>query len=271
MSWTGFKRGVDRFGTKIMMKAGQVERTVDAEFDLVEQEYRIVESAIEDMQSESRSFLQALEATTSAQSKIASSIKRLLQIADEAETAGVQKPSPDRTPEYYQSAISEFDEDVVQRLVEPYKMTVLEPASRFCAYFKNVNAAIKKREHKMLDHDAKRAKDAKNDKARDPVKMQQVEVEATEASEIYYAIHNQIMDELPQMLEMRFQYFEPTFESFMIISNRFCSSSFTKISQVDERMDPRVRDNYTNGSLDAVVDDALERMGQLTICSFGQE
>ncbi|KAK3067770.1 BAR adaptor protein Hob3, partial [Teratosphaeriaceae sp. CCFEE 6253] len=39
-----------------------------------------------------------------------------------------------------------------------YRTTVLEPISRFCAYFPDINECIKKRNNKLLDYDAVRAK-----------------------------------------------------------------------------------------------------------------
>jgi hypothetical protein len=38
MSWTGFKKGVNRATTQVLMKTGQVERTNDRDFE-TEQRY----------------------------------------------------------------------------------------------------------------------------------------------------------------------------------------------------------------------------------------
>lgn len=40
----------------------------------------------------------------------------------------------------------------------PFRATVLEPVGRLNQYFNNVNAAIDKRNHKLIDYDSTRAK-----------------------------------------------------------------------------------------------------------------
>lgn len=40
MSWNGFKKAINRAGTSVMMKTGQVEKTVDKEFEVEERRYR---------------------------------------------------------------------------------------------------------------------------------------------------------------------------------------------------------------------------------------
>lgn len=39
-----------------------------------------------------------------------------------------------------------------------FRTAVLEPLARFCSYFPEVNEAVKRRQKKLLDYDAHRAK-----------------------------------------------------------------------------------------------------------------
>lgn len=58
----------------------------------------------------------------------------------------------------YKTAVEELDAETIKALDGPYRTTVLEPISRFCAYFPDINECIKKRNHKLLDYDQMRAK-----------------------------------------------------------------------------------------------------------------
>ena len=58
----------------------------------------------------------------------------------------------------YKQAVSDLDAETIKALDGPFRTTVLEPISRFCAYFPDVNECIKKRDNKALDYDSLRAK-----------------------------------------------------------------------------------------------------------------
>lgn len=72
----------------------------------------------------------------------------------------------------YKAAVDELDAMVARDLVcdqltyeyaadkqdGPFRATVLEPVGKLNQYFNNVNAAIDKRNHKMLDYDSTRSK-----------------------------------------------------------------------------------------------------------------
>ncbi|CAG8848201.1 27645_t:CDS:2, partial [Racocetra persica] len=58
----------------------------------------------------------------------------------------------------YKESIDRLERDCRDYLDEPYRQTVTEPIGRFCAYFPDINDAIKKRDKKLLDYDSQRAK-----------------------------------------------------------------------------------------------------------------
>ena len=58
----------------------------------------------------------------------------------------------------YKQAVEDLDAETIKALDGPYRTTVLDPITRFCAYFPDVNECIKKRSHKLLDYDALRAR-----------------------------------------------------------------------------------------------------------------
>lgn len=60
MSWRGFQKVVNRAGTGIMMKTGQVERTVDSEFSEEESKYKVLEKECGVLQKEAKAYLDAM-------------------------------------------------------------------------------------------------------------------------------------------------------------------------------------------------------------------
>ena len=61
----------------------------------------------------------------------------------------------------YKSAVDELDAGVGRELDAPYRATVLEPIGKLNSYYPTINASIDKRNKKMLDYDAARAKTRK--------------------------------------------------------------------------------------------------------------
>lgn len=51
----------------------------------------------------------------------------------------------------YKMAVEELDAETIKALDGPYRTTVLEPISRFCAYFPDINECIKFGSPLMID------------------------------------------------------------------------------------------------------------------------
>lgn len=165
----------------------------------------------------------------------------------------------DNVSAYYRQAVEDLDAETVKELVKfpvplavsniqdgPYRTCVIEPISRFCAYFPDINEAIKKRSHKLLDYDALRAKvkrlvDKPSD---DPTKLPRAEKEAAMAKEIYEELNDQLTTELPQLIDLRVPYLDPSFEALVKIQLRFCKEGYERMAQVQQYLDPQVREDY---------------------------
>jgi bridging integrator 3 len=165
----------------------------------------------------------------------------------------------DNVSAYYRQAVEDLDAETVKELVRfpvplavsyvqdgPYRTCVIEPISRFCAYFPDINEAIKKRSHKLLDYDALRAKvkrlvDKPSD---DPTKLPRAEKEAAMAKEIYEELNDQLTTELPQLIDLRVPYLDPSFEALVKIQLRFCKEGYERMAQVQQYLDPQVREDY---------------------------
>ncbi len=263
MSWAGFKKAVNRAGTSVMMKAGQVERTIDRDFETEERRYRTMESAGSTLQREAKGYLDSLRAMTSAQTRIAETIDAFYG------EAGTR----DGVSRYYRQAVEELDAETVKALDGPFRNTVLEPISRFCAYFAEINEAVKKRNHKLLDYDQMRAKVKRlvEKPSDDTKKLPMAEREAAVAKDIYEQMNEQLLSELPQLIDLRVPYLDPSFEALVKIQLTFCSEAYSRMAQVQQYLEAETREQYANGQLDSEVEQTLQQMRELSITGMGSQ
>ena len=60
MSWGGFKKSINRAGTSILQKTGQVDRTVDSEFQEEVSRFKQMEKETLSLQKEAKAYLDAI-------------------------------------------------------------------------------------------------------------------------------------------------------------------------------------------------------------------
>ncbi|QIW99020.1 hypothetical protein AMS68_004538 [Peltaster fructicola] len=257
MSWSGFKKNVGRATTQVMMKTGHVEKTSDREYEVEERRFRTLESASLRLQKEAKGYLDSLRAMTASQMRIAETIDAFY--GDSGARDGVSRS--------YKQAVEDLDAETIKALDGPYRTTVLEPINRFCAYFPDINECIKKRNHKMLDYDALRSKVKKLTEKpdKDASKLPRTEKELEMAKQAYDQLNEQLSTELPQLIDLRVPYLDPSFEALVKIQLRFCAEAYSRMAQVQQYLDASTRDQYASGELDARVEDVLGQIRELSI------
>ncbi|OOQ87625.1 Protein hob3 [Penicillium brasilianum] len=301
MSWAGFKKNVNRATTQVMMKTGEfmecypatrlcrmaeflrgvptretgivlgfpewlanirywighVERTNDRDYEIEERRYRTMEAAANRLQKEAKGYLDSLRAMTASQMRIAETIDAFY--GDAGTRDGVSRS--------YKQAVEDLDAETIKALDGPYRTTVLEPISRFCAYFPDVNECIKKRNHKLLDYDAMRAKVKKlvEKPDKDATKLPRTERETEMAKQAYEQLNEQLFTELPQLIDLRVPYLDPSFEALVKIQLRFCAEAYSRMAQVQQYLDAETRDQYARGDLDNRVEEVLQEIRELSI------
>ncbi|SRR5258707_768624 len=116
----------------------------------------------------------------------------------------------------------------------------------------------------------------------------QAEKEYEEAKEIFETINDQLVAELPQFLDLRVPYFDPSFEAMIRLQCKFAEEGYEKLGGVQRYFPDNVRDDYAAGQLDAQVckrlflgliriptdmvcfgkvENVLQEMKDLSICS----
>ncbi|KAI0904596.1 hypothetical protein F4823DRAFT_614464 [Ustulina deusta] len=190
-----------------------------------------------------------------------------MRIAETIDAFYGESGAKDGVSRSYKQAVEDLDAETIKALDGPYRTTVLEPISRFCAYFPDVNECIKKRGHKLLDYDALRAKVKKlaEKPDKDVTKLPRTEKEMEMAKAAYEQLNDQLSSELPQLIDMRVPYLDPSFEALVKIQLRFCAEAYSRMAQVQQYLDADTREQYAQGHLDQRVEQVLQEIRELSI------
>lgn len=126
---------------------------------------------------------------------------------------------------------------------------------------------MKKRRDKLVDYDRCRAKVKKlvEKPDKDAAKLPGYEQEEQLAKTAYEAINDQLCTELPQLIDLRVPYLDPSFEALVKIQLRFCAEAYSRMAQVQQFLDADTREQYAQGHLDARVEEVLGEIRELSI------
>lgn len=258
-----------------------MEKTNDRDYEVEERRFKTMETAALRLQKESKGYLDSLRGMSSLLAlyysadcwKLTGSLHSpamtasQMRIAETIDAFYGDSGAKDGVSRSYKQAVEDLDAETIKALDGPYRTTVIDPIGRFCAYFPDVNEAIKKRAHKLLDYDALRARVKrlveKPDK--DASKLPRTERELDMAKAAYEQLNEQLSTELPQLIDLRVPYLDPSFEALVKIQLRFCAEAYSRMAQVQQYLDADTRDQYADGQLDARVEQVLQEIRELSI------
>ncbi|KAJ7858837.1 hypothetical protein B0H14DRAFT_3632566, partial [Mycena olivaceomarginata] len=118
-----------------------------------------------------------------------------------------------------------------------------------------VSRTVSKRNKKLLDYDSARSKMRKlvDKPSEDPTKLPKAQQEHDEAKEVFDMLNDQLVAELPQLMDLRVPYFDPSFEAMIRMQSKFAEEGYEKLSGVQRYFADSIRDDYAAGQLDAQV------------------
>ena len=102
---------------------------------------------------------------------------------------------------------------------------------------------------------------------KDTTRLPRAEKDADNARAAYEQINEQLSTELPQLIELRVPYLDPSFEALVKIQLRFCTEAYSRMAQVQQYLEEDARDKYTTGRLDDEVEEELDKIRKLRIAS----
>jgi bridging integrator 3 len=86
----------------------------------------------------------------------------------------------------------------------------------------------------MLDYDAARSRHRKliEKPSDDPSRLPRAQQEHDDAKEVFDLLNDQLIAELPQLLDLRVPYFDPSFEAMIRMQVKFAEEGYEKMSGV---------------------------------------
>jgi amphiphysin len=277
MSWIGIKKAINRAGTQVMLKTGQIEQTVDKEFEYQEKRYRAMEANSLKLQKNLRSYLESLRILTNSQINIAESLSSFYGNGPSTDSRdkdgkGVKDIKSKELVQEYYATVKQLNDSSIKNLENPYNQTVLNPIARFNSYYSEINEVIKKRNNKLLDYDSMKNKvkkliehPASTDVEQYETKLKTCNDELKELEEKYIDVNNQLITELPKLINLRVSYFDPSFESFVKIQLRFFNENYYILNQLQLKLDAQTKQDYMEGKLEDRIDNVLNKMRELDI------
>ncbi|KAK0524588.1 BAR adaptor protein Hob3 [Tilletia horrida] len=145
----------------------------------------------------------------------------------------------------YKRAAEELDGKCCRELDAPFPATIFEPIGWMCSYLSEIKKTSEKRNRKLLDHDAARTKHRKlvEKPSDDPSKAER---EMEDAKILFEQLSNQLLEKLPQRIDLRIPYLDPSVDAMVRMQARFAGY---------EKM----------GGVEGV----LQEMRELSICGTG--
>lgn len=262
MSWSGFKKAINRAGNQVLLKAGQIDETVDLEFDYEEKRYRAMEKSSEKLYKELRRYKETLASLSTAQLNVSDVLAGFYGQDNEAKSIAKE----------YSEATRSISSETLEGLGQPFLQTVLNPIDRFNSYYVDMNEAIKKRAHKKLDYDSLRNKVRKLSDSPDAdpaleIKLKDATAQLALAEEVYERLNGQLKSELPRLMDLRISYLNPLFEAFVKLQLRYFSENHRHLNEVQKHVDAKTRADFKSGKLENRLDDILGKVKELNIAS----
>ncbi|KAG0021316.1 hypothetical protein BGZ81_008946 [Podila clonocystis] len=258
MSWSGFKKSLNRATTSVMHKTGNADRTEDRQFEEEEHRAKVLEAKSEQLYKQANGYIQSLRNVTGSQVRIATTMEQYFDETDPMGTYGVK----------YKEAVTKLEEEIREDVDAGYRQTVLEPIGRYYAYFPQINEAVRRRNKKLLDYDTARGKVRKlvERPSEDHTKLPRAEHEAEVAREMYEAMNAQLIAELPKVIDTRIAYLDPSFEAALKSQLSFAQDARNTMEPLRQYFPAEPHGQ----ELEQAADGILAQMSDLQICRLAQ-
>lgn len=123
-----------------------------------------------------------------------------------------------------------------------------------------------------MDYDAARSKHRKliDKPSDDPTKLTRAEKELEDSRLLFETLNAQLLEELPQLVNLRIPYLDPSFEAMIRMQAKFAEEGYERLGAVQRFFAEGVREEYADEKLDARVEGALQEMREMSICGLTQ-
>lgn len=234
----GFTKFIQRTPHVVTSKVGLSAKSTDVEFDHLRHKFAAVEKLIRQLTRESRTYLDAIKKMLESCSMFTHEFSTLYH------PLGLEYDLERRHPEVVQTLVNlsgymTYIDDLRESLrpeLELIATRVIAPAEELESLLKNIEKAITKRDHKLIDFDRHsnsytKLKEKQNRSAKEDQSMFKLEHESEAAAADYEHHNNLLKQELPKFLDMVTRLMTPLLYSFYYMQLNVFYLSMEKLKQ----------------------------------------
>lgn len=272
MSWTGFKKAVNRAGQQVLGK--RAEKVEDLDFDAREEEFVRFETLVVELSKDLDRFKDGMGAIVDSQVELMATLDSYYG----------EGPRDGPSQAYLEKLIA-FQREGVPQLREPLQRTVVGPIEEMLAYNDEVHKLIKKRGRKKFDYEVARGKLDKHQQEYETLELsygqkasdvtgaqlqraseraEKTRAEFRIVESIYQDINTKLKAEMDQYLNLRFGLLDPTFEAFVKLQVKLFGD-MEAVEAEDPPTDAMSQEQALCGDLDHRLDEILANMKGLDI------
>ncbi|KAF6011871.1 hypothetical protein HII13_002339 [Brettanomyces bruxellensis] len=296
MSWSGFKKAVNRAGAHVIMKTSKhAEVSVDPEFDRREEKFKKFNGLTAELDTDMSLFLKNFEDLMEAQLNLVKTIDSYYgdyNFQLKSDYRGLDTENGPKINERdgisleYLKILDEIKDTVLPELLEPLKVTVADPITDLLSYNEEISRLIQKRGRKKFDYDVLKTKLDKLQKEADALnysietigsvdkkpqlskqlkRLEGVKNDFEQARFVYTDLNGRLKNEIDQYLTLRFSLLDPTFESFVKIQMKLYGDLYDKLTSSSLSIDGMSLEEQNENKLDDRLDEILGKMKNLRL------
>ncbi|KAJ8091332.1 BAR adaptor protein Hob1 [Marasmius tenuissimus] len=216
----GFTKSIKRTPFMVTSKVGMSKKSNDAEFDSYERHFAAMETAVEKLLKDTKSFTDGVNGLFTSGASFATHFSTVFHpIAGEYDLIG-KHPEAERTVksvDTYLNAMEELRSSVGPEL-ELIESRIVGPTKEFQSILKIIRKTITKRAHKLTDYDRfnnslTKLRDKKEKSLSDEKNLFKLEQDFEMATNEYEYINTALKNDLPRFMQMSTEFVDPLFHS----------------------------------------------------------
>jgi len=301
MSWSGFKKAVNRAGAHVIMKTTKhAEVSVDPEFDKREERFKKFNGLTAELDADMSQFLKNFEDLMEAQLNLVKTIDSYygdynLKLKSDHRGLDIEnKPDVNQRDGIsleYLKLLNEIKDTILPELLEPLQVTVAHPITDLKSYNEEILQLIQKRGRKKFDYDVLKTRLDKLQKEIDALnysietngstekkpqlskqmnRLESLKNDFQQAKFIYTDMNGRLKNEIDQYLTLRFSLLDPTFESFVKIQMKLYGDLYDKLTSSSLSIDGMSLQEQNENKLDDRLDQILGKMKNLRLINTGK-
>ncbi|KAF5338431.1 hypothetical protein D9758_012229 [Tetrapyrgos nigripes] len=217
----GFTKAVKRTPFLVTSKVGMSKKSNDPEFDSMQRDFSILETAVEKLLKDTKVFTDGVNGLFTSGAGFATHFSTIFHpISGEYDLLGKhpQAEHTIRNVDKFQSVMDDLRSSVGPEL-ELIESRISGPTKEFQSVLKTVRKTITKRDHKLVDYDRfnnslTKLRDKKEKSLSDEKNLFKLEQDFENASNEYEYINTALKTDMPRFMELVVEFTNPLFHSF---------------------------------------------------------